>query len=381
MRPDTLSFDAVNTGAAGAPLEPPRVSVCMGSSFELLAALWAFLDESHRPVYEISSDWLRAATDRLGADARAVRRVASGSLRFWDHVLGLAIEAGPPFEVDGLLDLVERIDPDQLRLHLLGRYNRPVTSVFSDDRIEAAASGDAAEQRAFRRSVFPEEDAWQRAVRHLFRTDPEAIRGELLHTLRLWNERVWLPESGRILPVLEREDASSRRLAGRLRPMELIDQLTDSMRWAMVARLTDVLLAPSYVSRPIVFYVEHREQTLILYPVSDTSVEGDAFGPPARLVRLAKALADDGRLRVLHALREREMTVREIAEHVGVPRTSMFHHILILRDAGLVRAVPSDRNQTRFELRVDAIPDIGELLEQFLASAPPARLTRLARKG
>jgi DNA-binding transcriptional ArsR family regulator len=353
----------------------------MGSSFELLAALWAFLDEGHRPLYEISSDWLQAASNRLGADARAVRRVASGSLRFWDHVLGLAIEAGEPFEVDRFLHLVEQIEPDQLRLHLLGRYNRPVTATFAEERIEAAASGDAAQQRAYRRAVFPEEDAWQRAVRHLFRTDPEAIRGELLHTLRLWNERVWLPEAGRILPVLERQHGSSRRLADRLRPMELIDQLTDSMRWAMVARLTDVLLAPSYVARPIVFYVEHREQTLILYPVSDESVQGDAFGPPARLVRLAKALADEGRLRVLYALREREMTVREIAEHLGVPRTSMFHHILILKDAGLVRAVPSDRNQTRFELRVDAIPDIGALLEQFLSDGPPARLARLAQRS
>jgi DNA-binding transcriptional ArsR family regulator len=363
------------------PLEPPRVSVRMGSSFELLAALWAFVDESHRPLYEISSDWLQATTDRMGPDARAIRRVASGSLRFWDHVLGLALEAGEPYEVDGLVSLIRKMEPGRLRLHLLGRYNRPVCAAFDTDRIEAAAAGDAAEQRAFRRAVFPDEDAWQRAVRHVFRTDPEAIRGELLHALELWIERFWVPEAGRIVPVLEREHESSRRLALQLEPMELIDQLTDSMRWAMVARLSDVLLAPSFVARPIVFYVEHREMTLVLYPVSDASVQGDAFGPPARLVRLAKALADEGRLRVLHALRERELTAREIAERLGVPRTSIFHHILILKDAGLVRSVPSDRNRTRFELRVDAIPDIGELLEQFLADAPPARLARPVGRG
>lgn len=369
----------MNTGAAGVPLEPPRVRLALGSSFELLAALWAFLDEAHQPVYEINSDWLSTARQRLGSEARAVRRLAAGSLRFWDHVLGLAVEAGEPYDVGGLLRTLETMDPFELRLHLLGRHNRAVTALFPAERIEAAAAGSAAERRAFRRAAFPDEDPWQRALRYLLRTDPEAVRGELLHVVRRWDELVWAPEAERIEPILQREYEAGCAIAARAEPMDVIDQLTGSMRWAMRARIDDVILAPSFVARPVVFYVEHRELTLILFPVSDASIQGDTFGPPARLVRLAKALSDEGRLRVLYALRGRQMTGREIADQLGVPRTSMFHHVLILRDAGLVRAIPSGANQTRFELRDDAIADIGELLEGFLGDPPQPRLARPAR--
>jgi DNA-binding transcriptional ArsR family regulator len=131
-----------------------------------------------------------------------------------------------------------------------------------------------------------------------------------------------------------------------------------------------------------VYYVHHRDRTLVMYPVSEESVQGSDFGPPARLVKLAKALADEGRLKVLYALRERDLTTAEIAERLGVPRTTMWHHVLILRGAGLIRTVRSNANQTSYQLREEALPEIGELLDGFLTAEPAARVARRpARHG
>jgi DNA-binding transcriptional ArsR family regulator len=217
-------------------------------------------------------------------------------------------------------------------------------------------------------------------MRHVLRGDPEHLRGELLHILRLWHERAFAPDEERLLPILEREAVAIRRQAVRLDGLGIIDHVTDGLRWAIDASLTDVLMAPSYAARPVVFYVEHRGTTLVLFPVSEESVLGDEFGPPGRLVKLAKALADEGRLKVLYALRDRELTGAEIAERLGVPRTSLWHHILILRSAGLVRATKGTGNQSTYALQEEVLPEVSELLEQFLAGEPAARLAKPLRR-
>ena len=373
----------MNAGAAGVPQQPHSVRITVGASFELLAALWAFLDDERHPVYEASSDLVRQEERHLGTDAVAIRRFAGGSLRFWDHVLGLAMDAGDDHDdhdVPALFSLIEAIDAHELRLHLLGRWNAHVLRMVTADQIEAAAAGDAKAQRSLRRASYPDEAEWQKAMRHVLRTDPEHLRGELLHILRLWHEKAFAPDEARLMTILEREAVAIRRQAVRMEGLGILDHVTDGLRWAIDAGLTDVLMAPSYAARPIVFYVEHRGTTLVLFPVSEESVLGDEFGPPPRLVKLVKALADEGRLKVLYALRERELTGMEIAELLGVPRTSLWHHIVILRSAGLVRATKGTGNQSTYALQEEVLPQVSELLEQFLAGEPAARLAKPLRR-
>ena len=379
-RDGALSFAIVNAGVAGVPQQPHSVRVTVGASFEMLAALWAFLDDERHPVYEASSDLVRQEERYLGTDAVAIRRFAGGSLRFWDHVLGLAMDAGGEHDIPGLFGLIEAIDGEELRLHLLGRWNAHVLRMVSADQIEAAASGDAKAQRSLQRVSYPDEASWQKAMRHVLRADPEHLRGELLHILRLWHEKAFAPDEERLMPILEREAVAIRRQAVRMEGLGILDHVTDGLRWAIDAGLTDVLMAPSYAARPIVFYVEHRDTTLVLFPVSEESVLGTEFGPPPRLVKLVKALADEGRLKVLYALRDRELTGMEIAERLGVPRTSMWHHIVILRSAGLIRATKGTGNQSTYALQDEALPQVSELLEQFLAGEPAARLAKPLRR-
>ncbi len=144
--------------------------------------------------------------------------------------------------------------------------------------------------------------------------------------------------------------------------------------------LTDVLMAPSYAARPIVFYVEHRGTTLVLFPVSEESVLGDEFGPPPASSSWSRRSPTKGRLKVLYALRDRELTGMEIAERLGVPRTSLWHHIVILRSAGLMRATKGAGNQSTYALQEEALPQVSELLEQFLAGEPAARLAKPLRR-
>lgn len=49
-----------------------------------------------------------------------------------------------------------------------------------------------------------------------------------------------------------------------------------------------------------------------------------------------KALADPTRRRILELLRDGDLTAGELAEHFGISKPSLSHHLATLRSAGLV---------------------------------------------
>ena len=80
-------------------------------------------------------------------------------------------------------------------------------------------------------------------------------------------------------------------------------------------------------------------------------------------MRLSKALGDEKRLRILRVLSEGEKTLMELAEMFGVAKTTMHHHMIVLRSAGLVSV---GVGQKRYRLRTETVPDVGALLSGYL---------------
>jgi DNA-binding IclR family transcriptional regulator len=62
----------------------------------------------------------------------------------------------------------------------------------------------------------------------------------------------------------------------------------------------------------------------------------------------------------------------ELAESFGLAKTTMHHHMIILRSAGLVTASVGTK---RYRLRHEALPDVGALLSGYLGAADPGRRT------
>lgn len=55
----------------------------------------------------------------------------------------------------------------------------------------------------------------------------------------------------------------------------------------------------------------------------------------------------------------------ELAEAFGVAKTTMHHHMIVLRSAGLVSVGIGSK---RYRLRSAAVPDVGALLSGYLGS-------------
>jgi len=56
----------------------------------------------------------------------------------------------------------------------------------------------------------------------------------------------------------------------------------------------------------------------------------------ARLVRVARALGDPARLRILRALSAREISCQELTRLFALAQATISHHLKVLSDAGLV---------------------------------------------
>src|SRR5258708_32478616 len=98
-----------------------------------------------------------------------------------------------------------------------------------------------------------------------------------------------------------------------------------------------VVLVPSYISRPFNADAERYDTRIFFYPVADESIAADNQAPPARLVKLAKTLAAERRLRILKKLAEGSYTFQERPDDLGVAKTTVHHHLITLRSARLVR--------------------------------------------
>ncbi len=72
------------------------------------------------------------------------------------------------------------------------------------------------------------------------------------------------------------------------------------------------------------------------------------------LSRLARALADETRLRILLALSQGESTVSDLSARLGLGQPRVSTHLALLRGAGLVSVRPSGRSRT-YRLRAQRV--------------------------
>jgi DNA-binding transcriptional ArsR family regulator len=351
------------------PDTPPILSVDVSPAYELLQSLAVVFGEDDGETYEIGNAWMSEARERAGAAlVERIEKAMLGDTDTFIHLTGLVYDTPAPRDVPAFLQHLRQTDPDEIRLHLVQFYARETRRATPASVIRAAIGGDPAARDEFVRTSHPEWEPWTRYLRNVLEADGEAYKVELLEALEGWADRVWKPESLTIMPIIERDAEAKRELQRELPLDRFVTTATNGVEFAPRPGVDRVVMVPSFVNRPLVTYNEVGETLLIIYPVADESVSADADAPPLRLVRLSKALGDEKRLRILRALADGEKSLVELADMFGVPKTSMHHHMIVLRSAGLVAV---GVGQKRYRLRTETVPDLGALLGGYLGAATP----------
>ena len=291
---------------------------------------------------------------------------AAVGTRMWGHLLGLVHETPAPRDVPAFLAQIEATPSEELRRFLLDYY-----AEFDPVRRETArlaAAGDRAALDEVLTMFFPDEER-REAVRARFfpDDDPEAVKTAVLDTLKRWETVIFGDLELEILPILER-DAKAKRVIQRTgTPERLIDVALNGIEYTPEPGIREVVLIPSYIWRPWVVLSDYRDLKIIIYPIADDSLHTSGEEPPARLIKLYKALGDERRLRTLKKLASGDNSLQELADHLGLAKSTMHHHLAILRGAGLVRLRVRNTGDMQYSLRRDPIPDVADLLRGYLS--------------
>jgi DNA-binding transcriptional ArsR family regulator len=129
------------------------------------------------------------------------------------------------------------------------------------------------------------------------------------------------------------------------------------------------------VQRPWVVTADHGDTRIFCFSVADESLAAAANDdPPAFLVRRLRALADERRLRLLRRLNRERGTLQELATEFDLPKTTLHHHLAILRAAGLIHLRDDASRQytpyPRYSVRVEAVPGALDALMAWLQLEP-----------
>ncbi len=86
----------------------------------------------------------------------------------------------------------------------------------------------------------------------------------------------------------------------------------------------------------------------------------------AAALAVLDVIADPTRRRILDAVRDRERSVNDLVEQVGMHQPGVSRHLKVLRDAGLVE-VRRDAQRRLYRLRAEPLMELDAWLEPYRA--------------
>jgi DNA-binding transcriptional ArsR family regulator len=343
----------------------PQLAIDSGGAYELLMSLSTVFDEADHSVAEIGQQWIAEARNRAGAELMdQISELTQGNADFLVHLVPLAYDAPAPRTARGFIDHLASVDARDMLLLVAGYFDYHMRRAIPPETMRNAIEGD---KRAARECIVACEQwpEWQAFLSHILARDADEVKAELLAALEGWYERVWKADEPTALPIVERDAEAKRDLARQLPFERFVETATNGVQFVPHAGVDRLVLIPSWVHRPWVSYAEYGGTMFLVYPVADESVAGETDAPPLRLLRLTKALGDEKRLRILRALAAGPLTLVELAEQFEVAKTTMHHHMVMLRSAGLVSVGAGAKE---YRLRSDVLPSLATMLGGYLGS-------------
>ena len=282
-----------------------RVRLGAGTGVELLVAAMAVADADWRVVFTQGAETYDAAVTAGGRSlARDAARIGRAG---WTNLLGPLTRIRGAWSVEALLARVAQLPAPELSTLLLG------------------GSGPGSR--------------WVR------RTDPAEVRGACLRVLET------VPSPSSRAPTL----TGVRARLAEVGPEQLLDEVAPGLHYGPGV-LDDVVLVTSPQVAPIVVELGEPDRTVIVHP---------PLGESVRLRDLGRAIGDDTRIRLLQLLKGGAHTLPELCDVLGAPRTTLLHHLALLRGSGLVDLSVTAGEANVYRLRPEGFEQLAQAAKAF----------------
>jgi DNA-binding transcriptional ArsR family regulator len=338
--------------------------VVAGEGFELLVQAAALADPAWRPTFRGSPAFAR----RLLADEADEAALATVGRTGWLNLMPLLAATvpdragrGDPYGVAALLGTVRGLDPRRLHRILLGGERRHVLELATPDLVDRALAGEAPARERLR-EVLTGDAVVVSVTEQLLTLPSDRLHEQVCRALERWRD---LPSTGSAEAAPPGLGDLARTALGQLDRLGItgyLERTAPGMTYHLSAEdRAALVVSPS--AAPIVVVVDDLALTVIAHP----PVPGTQVSAPAdRLVALARAVGDETRHRLLELLAGGERTAAGLTEPLASPRTTLLHHLAILRSAGLVEVEVTPGTPTVYRLRPDALAELARLAEALV---------------
>jgi DNA-binding transcriptional ArsR family regulator len=341
-----------------------RVEVDPSPAYELLFELFALDNPDDSVEYAGGIEWLEDTRGRLPAEfSTDLERLRTGG-ELWLVLLGLAYDTPAPKTVEALLEYLGDMDSARLRSHLLSNAWFTKEQRIEASVIEAAAAGDATALQTI--AAAASECSCGPGWANLLVLPADDIKHTIIDMLGRYRDKAF---DSSVSKLLDRDARAKRALAATLSPAELVERATNGITFTTTEGIEAIVLIPSVVIRPFVVITDHGSIRMFGYGISDELMTADDDAPPSWLVDFYKAVGDEKRLRILTVLAQGDTTLAKLVERLDLSKSTVHHHLRLLRTAGLVRVTIGEEHI--YSLRPDAVPQAGPLLETYLNEHAP----------
>ena len=156
------------------PATSPTVRLVSGAAFELVAELAAFASGPARASLESGKTWIRDVRRLAGPDL--LRRVERWAFPLYTELAPIVLDAGAPFEPEGVVRALRSHPAEALRRRLLGAESPPNRAMLSDGAFDRALAGNRRARAEVRRTLGLNPPARQ-SIDRLLTTEPESVQG------------------------------------------------------------------------------------------------------------------------------------------------------------------------------------------------------------
>lgn len=189
------------------------------------------------------------------------------------------------------------------------------------------------------------------------------IRDQTVNLLSRWNEEYFVTVNSSIFKKLSEDIIEKNKLKTQMGSEELFEEVTNGIRQHSTEELKEVIMVPQYHISPITNSI-HYSHTIFCFYACSTEMEGND-GPPLKLMRLTRCLSDESRMQILKYISSSSKGFMEIVKHTGLSKSTVHHHLVSLRAAGLLIVEGERANVVSYRLREDALEKLQQLLKQY----------------
>jgi DNA-binding transcriptional ArsR family regulator len=188
-----------------------------------------------------------------------------------------------------------------------------------------------------------------------------------LAALQAYHAAFFEDEEKRITPVLKAGLERAQELAKQMSVSDLIQELSQGVRFEEEVSPKEVIIAPLYWTTPLILFDNlDADRMIFLFgarPADMSAIPGELV--PDGLLRTLKALADPTRLKILNYLSKEELTPSELSRRLNLRAPTVTHHLSDLRLSGLVNLTIHGQEKI-YRTRREALASTFATLEHFL---------------